>query len=90
MAEVFQASLDPDVVIRVSYFVQRVAVPFIRHGGDRDQLEQINFEKVYLLCKDLSVKPCRADALGELCLPLSKHLKVKMLLIVSSNYSRPQ
>jgi hypothetical protein len=42
-------------------------------------LEQINFEKVYLLCKDLSANPCHEMLVGELCLPLSKHFKVKML-----------
>jgi len=42
-------------------------------------LEQINFEKVYLLCKDLQTNPCHEMLVGELCLPLSKHLKVKIL-----------
>jgi hypothetical protein len=42
-------------------------------------LEQINFEKVYLLCKDLSANPCHEMLVGELGLPLSKHFKVKML-----------
>ena len=43
------------------------------------QLEQISFEKVYLLCKDLSANPCHEMLVGELGLPLSKHFKVKML-----------
>jgi hypothetical protein len=42
-------------------------------------LEQINFEKVYLLCKDLFTNPCREMLAGELCSPLSKHFKRKML-----------
>ena len=42
-------------------------------------LEQINFEKVYLLCKDLSANPCHEMLVGELGLPLSKHFKVKRL-----------
>jgi hypothetical protein len=42
-------------------------------------LEQINFEKVYLLCKDLSANPCHEMLVGELGSPLSKHFKVKML-----------
>jgi len=41
--------------------------------------EQSNFEKAYLLCKDLSANPCHEMLVGELFLPLSKHLKVKML-----------
>jgi len=43
------------------------------------QLKQINVEKVYPLCKGLSANPCQETLAGELCLPLSKHLKVKML-----------
>jgi hypothetical protein len=42
-------------------------------------LEQINFEKVYLLCKDLSANPCHETLAGGLRPPLSKRLKVKML-----------
>ena len=42
-------------------------------------LEQINFEKVYLLCKDLLVNPCHEMLVGGLGSPLSKHFKVKML-----------
>jgi len=49
-------------------------------------LEQINFEKVYLLCKDLSANPCREMLVGELGLPLSKHFKVKMLYQGSADY----
>ena len=44
-------------------------------------LEQINFEKVYLLCKDLPANPCHEMLVGELGSPLSKHFKVKMLYI---------
>jgi hypothetical protein len=40
-------------------------------------LEQINFEKVYLLCKDLSANPCHETLVGGLRPPLSKRLKVK-------------
>ena len=42
-------------------------------------LEQINFEKVYLLCKDLPANPCHEMLVGELGSPLRKHFKVKML-----------
>ena len=42
-------------------------------------LEQINFEKLYLLCKDLSANPCHEMLVGELSLPLNKHFNVKML-----------
>ena len=42
-------------------------------------LEQINFEKVYLLCKDLPANPCHEMLVGELGSLLSKHFKVKML-----------
>jgi hypothetical protein len=42
-------------------------------------LEQINFEKVYLLYKDLPANPCHEMLAGELGSPLSKHFKVKML-----------
>jgi len=48
-------------------------------GGLVRTLEQINFEKVHLLCKDLPVNPCNEMLVGELGLPLSKHFKVKML-----------
>ena len=44
-------------------------------------LEQINFEKVYPLCKDLYANPCHEMLVGELGLPLSKHYKVKMLYL---------
>ena len=43
---------------------------------DGPVLEQINFEKVYLLCKDLRANPCHEMIVGELGSPLSKHLKV--------------
>jgi hypothetical protein len=42
-------------------------------------LEQINFETVCLLCKDLPANPCREMLAGGLCPPLSKHFKRKML-----------
>jgi hypothetical protein len=42
-------------------------------------LEQINFEKMYLLCKDLLANSCHEMLVGELGSPLSKHFKVKML-----------
>ena len=45
---------------------------------DAADLEQINFEKVYLL-KDLPANPCHEMLVGELGSPLSKHFKVKML-----------
>ena len=48
-------------------------------------LEQITFEKIYLLCKDLSANPCHEMLVGELCLPLSEHLKVKMLLMIMTS-----
>ena len=58
--------------------------------GRMTQLEQINFKKVYLLCKDLSANPCHEMLVGELGLPLSKHFKVKMLYLdkrtILSNY----
>jgi hypothetical protein len=37
-------------------------------------IEQINFEKVYLLCKDLFANPCRQLGVGELGSPLSDYL----------------
>jgi hypothetical protein len=42
-------------------------------------LEQINFEKVYLLGRDFPANPCREMLAGGLCPPLSKHFKRKML-----------
>ena len=45
----------------------------------RTMLEQINFEKLYLLCKDLLVNPCHEMLVGGLCLPLNKHFKVELL-----------
>jgi hypothetical protein len=50
-------------------------------GDQRDwtPLEQINFEKVYPLCMELSANPCHKMLVGELGLPLSKRFNVKML-----------
>ena len=45
----------------------------------KEQIEQINFEKVHLLCKGLPAKPCHEMLVGGLSPPLSKHLKVKIL-----------
>jgi len=42
-------------------------------------LEQFNFEKVGLLCKDLFANPCREMLAGELCSPSGNHFKVKTL-----------
>jgi hypothetical protein len=42
-------------------------------------LEQFNFEKVGLLCKDLLANSCREMLAGELCSPSSKYFKRKML-----------
>jgi hypothetical protein len=39
----------------------------------------MNFEKVYLLSKDLLANPCHEMLVGGLCPPLSKHRKVKRL-----------
>ncbi len=44
----------------------------------RALLEQISFEKAYLLCKDLPANPCHEMLAGGLCPPLRKHLKVEM------------
>jgi hypothetical protein len=49
-----------------------------KHSGAKFP-EQINIEKVYLLCKDLLANPCREMLAGGLCPPLSKHFKCKML-----------
>ena len=63
--------------------VQDVTV--CKHRFDADflcfypALEQINFEKVYLLCKDLLANPCHEMLVGELGSPFSKYFKVKML-----------
>ena len=43
------------------------------------RLDQSNFEKVSLLCRDWLVNLCRKTLASEFCLPLSKHLKVKIL-----------
>jgi hypothetical protein len=50
-----------------------------RNYTECDCQEQFNFEKVELLCKDLPVNPCRAMVAGELCSPLSNHLKAKLV-----------
>jgi hypothetical protein len=42
-------------------------------------LEQFNFEKVGLLCKDLFANPCREMPDGELCSQSGKYFKRKML-----------
>ncbi|MDL2316835.1 hypothetical protein LJC59_07140, partial [Desulfovibrio sp. OttesenSCG-928-A18] len=39
------------------------------HDSSFSLLEQIHFEKVYLLCKDLSSNPCPEMLAGELCSP---------------------
>jgi hypothetical protein len=62
----------------VTLFIGRIFFTF-RSISTFSMLEQINFEKVYLLCKDLPANPCREMLAGGLCLPLSKHFKRKML-----------
>jgi hypothetical protein len=45
----------------------------------RSHLEQLNLKKVGPLCKDLPANPCREMVAGELCPPLSNHLKAKLV-----------
>jgi hypothetical protein len=54
----------------------RISALILRSGLS---LEQFNFKKVELLCKDLLANPCREMLVGGLCPPLSKHFKRKMI-----------
>jgi len=56
----------------------RVPVILGRVRACLQPLKQIHFEKVCLLCKDLSSNPCPEMLAGELRSPLRKHFNGKL------------